>query len=130
MAPSRNPCFLPEAATTVVSTARGLRREIPEDDLSVNAAWIQMTDGPWEVQQRRACTMALVVSLRNAHGASSTTVSWPNPAAYSPHEHQLPAVRQGPGLTTLPLTPRRTSGPTHTWGTDHFGLWSLGCTIP
>ena len=37
--------------------------------------------------------MALVVSFRKAHDAFSTTVSWPNPAAYSLHcKHRV-----GPG---------------------------------
>ena len=67
-----------------------------------------MADDPWEAQQRRAFTMAFVVSLRKAHDASSTTVSWPDPQAYITHfkrkthsahqGHQLPDVGKGSGL--------------------------------
>ena len=81
MAAEPNPRFPFEAATVAVSTARRLRREMPDEALSVNDAWIQIADGPWEAQQRRALTMALVVSLRKAHDASSTTAFWPEPQA-------------------------------------------------
>ena len=45
-----NQGLAPEAATAVVSSAHRLRGEMPDEDLSVNEAWIQMAEGSWEAQ--------------------------------------------------------------------------------
>ena len=78
--------FLPLAvATVVVFCARCLREELPEDDLSVNMAWVQMAARTWYEQQRLALIMDLVVSLWKAHDASPTTICWSDPKAYGSH---------------------------------------------
>ena len=81
---------------------------MPDEDLSVNVARIQMADGSWEAQQRRAFTMALMISLRKAHDASPTTVCWPDPQADIAHRkrrtfsankgHLLPGAGNDPEL--------------------------------
>ena len=96
-----------EAATAVVSCAHGLREELPEDGFSFNMVWVQIAEGSREEQHRLALIMDLVVSLRNANDASSTTIRWPDPKSYSSHRkrrmnsakqaHQIPGVGDGPG---------------------------------
>ena len=71
-------------------------------------ARIQVAEGSWEEQQRRALNMTLVVSLREAHDASPTTICWPDPQAYiadrtrrtlsASQAHQLPDVGNSPRL--------------------------------
>ena len=78
-------CFPFEAALRVVSAAHELRLDMPEDDLSVHDAWFVMAGDSWKAQQRREHTMALVISLRQAHDLCSATVFWPTPTEYGRH---------------------------------------------
>ena len=71
-----------EAATAVVPSARSPRKVLPDEGLSVDLAWIQFAEGSWEEKRCKSDTMGLVVSLRRAHGASSTTVRGSNPKSY------------------------------------------------
>ena len=93
------------AASAVVSCARNLRRVLPEDDLSVNKAWNQMSMDTWQQEQSVALIMDLVVSLRKAHDLSPHPICWPAPKDYLAHlrsreryghlNYQPPDVGQG-----------------------------------
>ena len=118
MADGPNKYLPPETVTAVVSSAPSLREELPEDDLSVNMAWIQMAEGSWKENQCLALIMGLVISLRMAYGISSTTIRWPDPKSYIAHlkrrahsanqAHQLPGV--GDGLCPNHESSHRPSG--------------------
>ena len=71
MAAGPNKLLPSAAASAVVSCAHGLRRMMPEDELSVNKAWNQMAIDTWQQQQSLPLTMDLVVSLLKAHDLSS-----------------------------------------------------------
>lgn len=100
----------------VVSSACSIREELPDDNLSVTMAWIQITEGSWEEQQRMSVIMGLVVSLQKAHDTSPTTLRWPDPKTYialqqnradaANQAHQRPGVGDGSERTmTAPTAP-------------------------
>lgn len=113
MAAETDPCFPPEGSAVVVSTTRRPTKPFPST--TPGSGWL--VDGPWEAHQRCAFTMALVVSPRKAHDASSTTVSCPDSAHCrrrnsSTRDTSSPTWEMALGWTSITSTAPPTVGPT------------------
>ena len=80
MARSPRTVFTLNETMAVKHSSRALLLELPEERLlSVGAAWYLVRADTWEGQRLSEAAVALVTSLRNAHGHCSLEVIWPTP---------------------------------------------------